>query len=125
MVPSRRDRVLVFVVVVSLAVGCERFDIDPQPPQGVEDAYAVPLTAADLPKERKIKASDIVMMPMTKRELDSRGWPLEQVMMSPEQIRGRTLRAPLKAGQPFLTTILYLEGEEPDAGSPSSPGDDD
>lgn len=83
---------------------------------------AVPLASIDLPEGRTIALGDIGLLEMTKEEMQSRKYPMSQVMLNPEQIIGRTLRATIKQGEPFLTTSLYLDGSGPDVSQLLKPG---
>ncbi len=57
---------------------------------------------------------DVSLFPMTMEDLRENEWPIDQVMVAPEQVIGRTLLKEVKRGEPFLTTDLYLEGDGPD-----------
>ena len=61
-----------------------------------------------------IRLGDISLVPMTPKQLNSQEWPIQSVMLSAEQVIGRTLLKPLRQGRPFLTTELYLEGSGPE-----------
>lgn len=82
----------------------------------------VPLASADLPIGRKIAIGDMGLMPMTREEMESRGYDLSVVMLSPEQLAGRILKEPVRQGQPFLTTSFYLEGAGPNPLDRLKPG---
>ena len=43
-------------------------------------------------------------------------------LMAPEQIIGRVVKEPIKRGQPFHSTSLYLEGGRPNIGARLKPG---
>ena len=43
-------------------------------------------------------------------------------MIDPEQVSGRTIEQPIKRGEPFLTTSMYLEGTRPDISKKLKPG---
>lgn len=92
----------------------------PQPPKPV--VLTVPLASVALPEGRVIALGDIGLVELTKEELEARKYPLSQVMLNPEQIIGRTIRAAIKQGDPFLTTALYLEGSGPDVSQLLRPG---
>src|SRR5690606_34033981 len=81
----------------------------PLPPS----ASIIPLASADLPQDRTIRSSDIVLVPMTMDQMVQRDADMRKVMIMPEQIIGRTLRTPLVTGDFFTTDRFYLEGDEP------------
>ena len=82
----------------------------PEPPPS--KTLAIPLASADLPQDRTIRASDIVLVPLTMDQMLQREADMRKVMVMPEQIIGRTLQTPLVAGDFFTTDRFYLEGEE-------------
>jgi Flp pilus assembly protein CpaB len=86
------------------------------------ETFEIPLAGADLPEGRILAMGDIGMLPMTVDEMKERGMPLSLVMRAPEQIIGRTLREPIRQGEPFLTTSVYLEGTGPDITKLIKPG---
>ena len=73
------------------------------------------LAGTDLPKDRVVRANDIVRMPMTIKEFKKRfpGIDVEEVLASPNGIVNRRLKHPIKQGRPFLTTDFYLQGTGP------------
>ncbi len=81
----------------------------PLPPS----ASIIPMASAELPQGRKIRASDIVLVPLTMDQMLQREADMRKVMVMPEQIIGRTLQTPLVTGDFFTTDRFYLEGEEP------------
>jgi Flp pilus assembly protein CpaB len=82
----------------------------------------VPLATTDLPAGRTLTLGDLGLMSMTNAQMVAQGFNLTQTMMDPEQIIGRTLREPVKQGQPFETTALYLEGQRRDFTADLRPG---
>jgi hypothetical protein len=80
----------------------------------------VPLAAADLPAGRKIRVSDVVLVPMTREQMSHVNVPLITVMISPEQIHGRVLKEALLTGEFFTTDKFHLEGDEPAEPDPTS-----
>jgi Flp pilus assembly protein CpaB len=83
---------------------------------------SVPLASVDLPEGRTITMGDISLYEMTKEEMQARKYPISQVMLTPEQIIGRTTRSGVKQGEPFLTNLMYLEGSGPDVSQLLRPG---
>lgn len=83
------------------------------PPAAEAEKALVPLASQDLPAGRTLRRGDISFYPMDADEMKERSYPLELVMMEPSQIVGRRLRKPLRQGDPFLTTEVYLEGQGP------------
>jgi Flp pilus assembly protein CpaB len=81
-----------------------------------------PLATANLPAGRTLTLGDIGLASMTHDEMVEKGYEVNQMMMSPEQIIGRTLREPITQGQPFLTSSLYLEGTRRDFTAELRPG---
>jgi len=73
------------------------------------------LASESLPADRVLTAGDISLVEMTTEQIRERfkGQDLTLIMMLDKNIIGRRLREPLKQGQPFLTTSLYLEGTGP------------
>lgn len=82
----------------------------------------LPLAASDLPAGRILALGDIGLVRLTRAEVEERGYDLTKMMASAPQIIGRTLRQPVKQGQPFLTTALYLQGTGPDFTANLKPG---
>jgi Flp pilus assembly protein CpaB len=89
-------------------------------------AILVPLASTDLPAGRIVKIGDIGLNSMTPQQFHDRmnkaGIPFTSVMMSPQQVVGRVLQHPVKQGEPFLTTGMYLEGTRPDISELLKPG---
>jgi Flp pilus assembly protein CpaB len=95
---------------------------EPTPPPKGPEGIKVPMASIDLPANRVIAAGDITNMPTTRQKLQERNFPLEQVMMTPQQIIGRRLKTPMKQGDPFLTTSFYLAGTQPNLAELLKPG---
>lgn len=93
----------------------------PAPPAAPRTTV-VPLAAHDLPAGRRISAGDMVLVPMTQADMESRKLPLDKTMLSSEQIVGRVLDQGLKQGDGFLTTNLYPEGTGPKLADKLQPG---
>jgi pilus assembly protein CpaB len=90
----------------------------PPPPRTV----TVPLASHDLPPGRVVQQGDMVLLNMSQGEMESRKLPLERTMLSPEQIVGRVLQEPMKQGDAFLTTNMYIEGTGPKLADKLKPG---
>jgi Flp pilus assembly protein CpaB len=73
----------------------------------------VPLATVDLPEGRRLTMGDVGLHSMTFAEIKEKNLDLNLTMTDPEQIIGRTLKSPIKQGQPFLSTSLFLEGTRP------------
>jgi len=86
------------------------------------ETITVPLASADLPEDRIVSMGDISLVGMTAKQMEERNIPIGLAMVSPGQIIGRRLRGPIKQGQPFLTTELYLEGNSPAISKLLKPG---
>jgi pilus assembly protein CpaB len=117
--------ILILAVLVGLvaAYAIRSFLIaEPPPPVEPPATLNVPIVSMDLPAGRAIRLGDVGLVRMTREELEKKPWPQQQVMLSSEQVIGRTLRKPLKQGQPFLTTDLYLEGTGPEYTQLLTPG---
>jgi len=84
-------------------------------------SVTIPFVATDLQQNHRIGPQDIVLRECTADDLDGGEWPLDCVMADKAFVQGRVLRNPKLAGEPFLTTDLYLEGREP--GAPPEPDD--
>ncbi|MCO6457790.1 MAG: Flp pilus assembly protein CpaB, partial [Pirellulaceae bacterium] len=81
----------------------------------------VPVASIDLIPGRTLSVGDIAIMRLTAEQIRERGLP-EGYMTNSQQIIGRTLREPLKQGQPFMTTDLYPEGMGPSVAERLKPG---
>jgi Flp pilus assembly protein CpaB len=75
----------------------------------------MPLASEDLPADRLLVAGDIALVEMTEKQFEERFKGLDRMVLIKldRSIIGRRLRQPLRQGQPFLTTALYLEGTGP------------
>ena len=96
----------------------------PPPEKPAPPMITVPLAGEDLPADRVITSGDIALVKMTRTQFDKRfkGINAEEVMTSARNIVGRRMKEPLKQGQPFLTTKLYLEGTYPNIAGKLQPG---
>ncbi len=117
-------RVTFLAVLVGLggAYGVRSYLASKTPPKKEAETITVPLAAMDIPAGRTVRLGDIALTPMTRAQLRKISPKTGYVMMDPQQIIGRTLRTPLKRGEPFLTTNMYPEGLGPDVVSMLEPG---
>src|SRR5688572_20443668 len=83
------------------------------PPPPPPRATTVPLAARDLPAGREIQLGDMKLLSMTQADMEARKLPLEQTMLSPDQIIGRVINESIPEGGAFLTTNMFLEGTGP------------
>jgi Flp pilus assembly protein CpaB len=92
----------------------------PAPPPEV----AVPLASEDLPADRVVARGDLVEVRLTKQQAGERFKGLDpfQILRNPKLIVGRRLKKPIKQGQPFLSTSLYLQGTGPNVANMLKPG---
>lgn len=82
----------------------------------------VPLATADLPAGRVVRFGDVGIHRMTQKQLIERKLANPNVMLSPEQVMGRRLREPVKQGEPFLLSSMYLEGDPNNVSELLKPG---
>ena len=84
----------------------------------------LPIATSDLPADRVITLGDVGILSMTTQRFFERckGMEVNQVITLSKDIIGRRLKAPVKQGQPFLTTGLYLEGTGPSIAEKLRPG---
>jgi len=82
----------------------------------------VPLATVDLPAGRVLTVGDVGLYTMTLEEMNAKKIDRSRAMMAPEQIIGRVVKEPIKRGQPFLSTSLYLEGGRPNISTRLKPG---
>ncbi len=73
----------------------------------------VPIATADLPLGRVITSGDVASTPMTNKDMEERGLPLDKLMLATRDIIGRRLRERVRQGETFLTTDFYLVGQGP------------
>ena len=101
-----------------------RFNLMKEPPAAVvaPESRIVPLATSDLPMGRTLALGDIGLTRLTPAEMEERGYDLTKTMLVAEQIIGRTLKDPVRQGQPFLTTAFYLEGTRRDFTADLKPG---
>jgi Flp pilus assembly protein CpaB len=92
------------------------------PPPAPTPTTQVPLAARDLPAGREIQQGDIKMLVMSRADMEARKLPLEQTMLSPDQIIGRVILEPVAESGPFLTTNFFLEGTGPRLSDKLKPG---
>ncbi len=72
----------------------------------------IPIASVDLPEGRALMLGDVVLKPMTRKQLEDNDWQSD-VLASSEQVLGRTLKRKLGRGEPFRPTDFYLEGQGP------------
>ncbi len=97
----------------------------PAPPPIVakpkEPLQLVILSAVDLPAGRVVHSSDMMNVRYSQAQYVARKWPA--VMLADgKQIVGRTIRKPLKKGEPFEPDSFYPEGTGPDIAEQIEPG---
>lgn len=85
----------------------------PPPVEPPPSTITVPMASTDLPADRILAEGDVALVELTPQELLDRGLPLNEVMMAAEQVIGRRAREPIGLGEPFLTSMLYLDGAGP------------
>jgi len=83
----------------------------PAPPARRPDP--VPLAATNLPANRVIRLTDIALVPLSSQQMKERDFDLSQTILGTQHLIGRRLKEPLRAGRPFYTSGLFLEGEQP------------
>ncbi|MHB8903396.1 MAG: Flp pilus assembly protein CpaB, partial [Thermoguttaceae bacterium] len=86
-----------------------------------ERPVQVPMASIDLPAGRTVAFGDIMIYSMTPKQMQERGLPA-QIMIDSSQVIGRTLRAEIKKGSPFLTDELYPQGSGPSVAERLQPG---
>jgi Ca-activated chloride channel family protein len=101
------------ILIVSTLVYLNQSDSHSPIVQHTPQMQAVPLAKSDLPPGKTIETGDIVTVHLTEEEMRRRNLPLDLVMVDENYIVGRTPRKPIRQGQPFLTTDLYLESGAP------------
>ncbi|NLX97700.1 MAG: Flp pilus assembly protein CpaB [Rhodopirellula sp.] len=86
------------------------------------EKWTVPTAVADLPANRTITQSDLLVLQPTREELGK--MPLPPTWMNrTSQIIGRTLRQPVPKGQAFEPALFYPEGIGPDVASQLAAGE--
>ncbi len=93
----------------------------PSPPPMV----IVPIAAVDLPADRVLSPGDVATLPpMTQQQFQERfrKYAGENFVMKIDQLMNRRLSKPIRRGQPFPTTSLYLSGTGPNIASRLQPG---
>jgi len=95
---------------------------DPPPLPPPPPTLTVPLAAVDLPVGRQIVLHDIALHRMTQKQMASQGLADSTVMLAPEQIIGRVLQEPVERGKAFLTTSMFLQGDQPNLSESLQPG---
>jgi Flp pilus assembly protein CpaB len=100
----------------------QREVVRPAPPAA--PVMRVPLASRELPADRVISQGDISDVQMTRVQFYERfrGQNFMLIMVRDKDIIGRRLLEPLKQGQPFLTTALYLQGLGPSLTDKLRPG---
>lgn len=95
----------------------------PAPPvaKPKELTQLVILSAVDLPSGRVVHSSDMMNVRYSQTQYVARKWPA--VMLADgKQIVGRTIKKPLKKGEPFEPDSFYPEGTGPDIAEQIEPG---
>ncbi len=92
-----------------------------EPEVVVEVPSVVPLASIDLEPGRPLTISDIMLVSLTKEQLQERDLPPEY-MTNPQQIVGRILRKGMTKGEAFGTTRFYPEGMGPPLSDRLRPG---
>ncbi|MGD0901083.1 MAG: Flp pilus assembly protein CpaB [Thermoguttaceae bacterium] len=94
------------------------------PPPAPPPPMSVPVASTDLPAGRTIAPGDIGAQKLTRQqyEADPRFKGKWGIMLSAQEIVNRRLKAPVKQGQPFLTTDFYLQGTGPSVADNLRPG---
>lgn len=90
--------------------------VAPTPPR---PPATIPLASLDLVAGKVISLGDMAVVPLTS---DLRKKVGGDAMTNARQLVGRILKAPLKKGEPFLTTSLYAEGMGPSVVERLQPG---
>ncbi len=113
-----------FGTLIGLAVlyGIKRsFEPKRAPTVVAEKPQRIILASTDLPIGRTIRNSDFVTIALNKKQFESRKWPV-MMMAEGKQLIGRTLRQPVKKGQPFEPELFYPEGTGPNVADRLGPG---
>lgn len=110
--------VLVLAIAVGFAgaYGVRQMLLAEPPP--VEEAEPVvetlPIASIDLPADRVIRPGDIsVRKNVPRKRLEEKGVPVGMLLTRPEFAVGRRVKTPIKAGEPIVSSTLYLEGDGP------------
>jgi len=101
-----------------------RIPVIPRPQPAPPRQLTVPVASENLPADRVIMPGDIVNLPIPETEFAKRfkGVNTEKVIANVSKLVNRRLLKPIKQGQPFLTSDLYLEGTGPSITSKLQPG---
>lgn len=119
----------VFAILLGLmgAYGVKKFltqeqpaPVAAEPPK--EQPLRIPVAVTDLPAGRKVAETDVATILMRKEDLPKANFP-RFWMESVAQITNRTLREPIKMGQPFQPTAFYPAGIGPDISTSLKPGE--
>lgn len=73
--------------------------------------FLLPVAANDLPKNRRLRSSDIGFVSLTVEEANERPMPEFEVLMRPEQFVDRRLRRHVAIHSPFLLSDFEIDGE--------------
>jgi Flp pilus assembly protein CpaB len=87
-----------------------------------EAGQGVPVAVLDIPAGRTIAVSDVTTLMLTERQMADRKFH-GHWMVRAADIIGRTLRQPVKQGQPFDPTAFYPQGIGPDVAAKLNPGE--
>jgi len=92
----------------------------PEPPK--VETLRIPVAAIDLPKGRKVDEADVMTLSMTVEQAIQAKFP-PLYMDRVQQIQGRILKEPVKAGRPFEPSVFYPVGMGPDLTEELKPGE--
>jgi len=92
----------------------------PEPPK--VETLRIPVAAIDLPKGRKVDEADVMTLSMTMEQAVQAKFP-RLYMDRVQQIQGRILKEPVKAGRPFEPSVFYPVGMGPDPTEDLQPGE--
>jgi Flp pilus assembly protein CpaB len=87
-----------------------------------QTTYDVPLANSNLTPGKKLRLGDIGIVPMTREQMEERGFDFDRMMLDSRQFVGRFLKEGVVAGTPFLTTSFYPEGMGPNLADRLKPG---
>lgn len=122
----------IFAVLAGLAAayGVRSFMVPAEETPAVVEKVAepqkvrLPVASQDLPVDRVVSSGDVIELPLTREQIKVKfkGLDFDQTLISVPRIVGRRLAKPISQGQPFLTTVFYLEGTGPSIAKKLQPG---
>ena len=118
----------IFAVLFALvgAYGVKKYMQERAPQAAVtekkEAVQTVPVAVMDIPAGRTIALSDIMPLTLTDQGIAQKKFR-HPWMTNATQIIGRTLRQPVKEGQPFDPAAFYPQGIGPDVAAKLKPGE--